>query len=199
MDKIIDPAFLNSPWLRDGQHCQHDCEAPLGPRHEQESALSWLGFQEGTATSGLLPHQVLLYPSGCPKCSWGCCTGTIKGPSSWALGWAVEGLSLSILFEEKIGLQDVLFLTFLCLLFSIAVCSERQKRWINCNGFSSLSNTRVVQMQVSECQACFSIIRLHEQQRKETAIKFVSCQEKLSSWRARRLGGEHAGTEGRRW
>lgn len=144
-------------------------------------------------------HEVLLYPSGCPKCSWGCCTGTIKGPSSWALGWAVEGLSLSILFEEKIGLQDALFLAFPWLLFSIAVCSERQKWWINCNDFSSLSNTRVVQMQVSECQACFSIIRLHEQQRKKTAIKFVSCQEKLSSWRARRLGGEHAGTEGRRW
>lgn len=101
MDKIIDPAFLNSPWLRDGQHFQHDCEAPLWPRREQESALSWLGFQEGTATSGLLPHQVLLYPSGCPKCSWGCCTGTIKGPSSWALGWAEEGLSLSIFVWGK--------------------------------------------------------------------------------------------------
>lgn len=155
MDKII---------LSQAQRCPA-LLAPLRPRDEQDSALSWVGFQEGTATSGV----------GCERI-----------------------VSLSILFEEKNGLWDALFLSFLCLIFSAAVCSKRQKRWIKCNDFSSHANTQVAQMQVSRCQACFSIIQLHEQPRKETAMKFVNCQEKLNSWRARRVGGEHAGAEGRR-
>lgn len=131
------PCFLKSSVA---QRCPA-LSAPLRPRDEQ-SLLCQGGFQEGRASSG-----AALPLCGCPRAAGdahGYHPRALPAAGHWGGLWK-EFVSLHFVWGKN-GLWDALFL---CLFFSTAACSERQKRWISCNDFSNLSNTQLLQMQVS--------------------------------------------------
>lgn len=132
------------------------------------------------------PHQVLLYPSVAAPVQLGMLMGTIQGPSL-QLGTGVgcgRNLSLSISFEEKMASE---------MLFSSVCFSQLQRAQRGKKGESAAMISAI--FQTYSCFKCrfpnarlvFCIIQLHEEQRREAAIQFVRCQEKLSSWRARNI------------
>lgn len=63
-------------------------------------------------------------PLWLPQCSWGCFMETIKGPSDWALEWAV---SLLILLEGKMA-SEMLFSSLFSVCFSWLHCAQRGKK-----------------------------------------------------------------------
>lgn len=149
MDKNTDPSFLNFLWLRGAQCCQQ----------LSDQGMSRSLFCHGLDSSREQPHQMLLCPSEAAQMqpgdnAWTPSKGCVSLHSIWGIN----------------GPWDALLLSFFCLLFSIAVCSERKKK-VNQLQWFQQSFTQLVQMQVFKCQACFNIIQLHEQQRKEPAIQ----------------------------
>lgn len=132
-----------------------------------------------------------------PKCSRRCCMDAITEIYSWALGWAVEGLCLSPLWLRKNGLWDALFLSFLCLLFSIALCSEWWKKVNQLQWFQQSFKYTVGSNAGLQMPGLFQHYSTSWTAEKENS-RSVYKLEKLNSWRARRVGREHAGAEGRR-
>lgn len=99
-----------------------------------------------------------------------------KGPTIWMLGWAKVCCGTMVCLHFVWGKKwppRCFFFSPSFWLSAFLDCSvlREAKRWTNHRDCSSLSNTEVVQMQDSKCQACcFTIIQLHEQQTKKQQL-----------------------------
>lgn len=161
--------------------------------------LCWVPAQDGHAGT-----WVLLYPSvaGLWQAAGGATQMFSKGlPSEHWGGWGVlwkGGLSPFCL-RKKVA-SEMFFFPPLFYLSSFVDCSvlREAKRWTNHKDCSSLKHRGGWNAGFQMPGLLFHHYSTSWTANREAAIIFVSCQKKLSSWKAGGVGGEHAGAEGRR-